>query len=307
MNRLTWITTALVLGLLWSAEAANSKPGSAAGGGKLNAAEAEAVNKADLTPLTEPLVEETEMSITCALTQAPKRSEVPVLENAKECEDAKGVYHYKLWIPAGYLADDKKSWPCIFIASPNGNASMGNMASWLKARGYVVVMLVESKNGSSYSPCVGNFVSAHDDVVKRVRIQEGLKLATGLSGGARTSSVFAQLRPGFAGLIMQGAGAAQDNKAAYRVAKLKSNHVFVAMTMGEEDSNKTEVTKMKSLLGPSGFMVFRFDGGHAWAPQETFEKAITWVEQQIYRHSTTSAAVKKLLQPHCTPVKSNGV
>lgn len=26
---------------------------------------------------------------------------------------------------------------------------------------------------------------------------------------------------------------------------------------------------------------------HEWAPQETFEKAITWDEQQIYRRSTT--------------------
>ena len=89
----------------------------------------------------------------------------------------------------------------MFIASPSGNASMGAMAERLKSGGYVVVMLVESKNGP-WGPIVGNFLAAHDDVVQRVRIQEGLKFATGMSGGARASSVFVQARPGFAGLIL---------------------------------------------------------------------------------------------------------
>ncbi len=255
--------------------------------------------QAETTPLNEPLEEQKETLIACELTQAPKRAEVPVFDSAKECDAAKGEYHYKLWLPGGYKADEKKAWPCLFIASPGGKAGMGNMATWLKASGYVVVMLVESKNGP-WGPIVGNFLAAHDDVIKRVRIQEGLKIATGLSGGARASSAFVQTRSGFAGLILQGAGGAFDGKGVYQVARLKGSHgVFVAMTMGEKDSNKTEVPRMKTALGPARFSSYSFDGGHAWAPQETFEKAIAWVEQQIYRKGDTSAAVKKLLAPRC--------
>ena len=302
MNGITWIVV-LMLGLICSAGAANNKTASTAGAGKPDAVEKQAADKAELTPLTEPLVEQKEMTITCALTKAPKCSEVPVLDNAKECDATKGVYHYKLWIPAGYNADAKKTWPCLFISSASGKANMGHMAEWLKANGYIVVMLVEAKNGP-WEPIIGNFLAAHDDVVNRVRIQEGLKLATGQSGGARASSVYVQIRPGFGGVILQSAGAAFDDKGIYQINKLRSNHgIVVAMIMGEKDKNKPEVERMKKLINASCFMAFPFDGGHTWAPAETFEKAITWVEQQIYRQSSTSAAVKKLLQPRCTPAK----
>jgi hypothetical protein len=252
----------------------------------------------ETTPLNMLLEEQKEILITCELAQAPKRAEVPVL-SAKDCEAVKGTYHYKLWLPAGYLADKQKAWPCLFIASPGGKAGMGQMAAWIKASGYVAIMLVESKNGP-WAPIAGNFLAAHDDVIKRVRIQEGLKLATGMSGGARAASLFVQMRPGFAGLVLQAAGGASDDKGQYHVSKLKgSPGVVVAMTMGEKDPNKTEVARMKAAVGASRFNAFPFDGPHGWAPQETFEKAINWVEQQIYRRSDTAAAVKKLLAPRC--------
>lgn len=256
------------------------------------------VARAQTTPLDRPLQEEKEITITCALTEAPKKSEVPVF-SAKDGEAATGTYHYKLWLPKGCLADAKQAWPCMFIASAGGNAAMGDMGAWLKRNGYVVVMLVESRNGP-WAPIVGNFLAAHDDVVKRVRIQDGLKLATGMSGGARASTVFAQIRPGFGGLVLQGAGAAFDDKSAYEVAKLKgSRAVYVAMAMGTKDSNKGEVARMKSAIGSAHFEEFMFDGGHVWAPTETFEKAASWVEQQIYKKKDCPPAVKKLLQPRC--------
>ena len=37
-----------------------------------------------------------------------------------------GVYHYRVVLPKGYHGDATKSWPAIFVASPGGNASMGN-------------------------------------------------------------------------------------------------------------------------------------------------------------------------------------
>lgn len=256
------------------------------------------VVRAGTTPLDMALPEQKELTIACELSVAPKKNEVPVFNTKEDGEAAKGTYHYKLWLPKGYNDDAKRTWPCMFVASAGGNAGMGNMASWLKANEYVVVMLVESKNGP-WPPIVGNFLAAHDDVVKRVRIQEGLKLATGMSGGARASTVFAQLRPGFGGLVLQGAGAAFE-RSDYLVAKLKgSRAVHVAMTMGEKDSNKGEVARMKSAIGSGHFEAFLFDGGHVWAPAEVFEKAAAWVEGQIYRDRDTSPAVKKILQARC--------
>jgi len=158
---------------------------------------------------------------------------------------------------------------------------MGNMASWLKTHSYVVVMLVESQNGP-WSPIIGNFLAAHDDVVQRVRIQEGRKFATGVSGGARASSVFVQLRPGFSGLILQGAGVAYKTNGVYLVSGLRrAPPIYVAMTMGDHDQNRDEVEKMRRWIGPTRFQSFDFAGGHTWAPQDVFERAMAWMEDQV--------------------------
>lgn len=232
------------------------------------------------TPLNTPLTEETETLITCELAKAPTASETRIFETPKAAEAAKGVWHYKLWLPKGYLASALKKWPCMFIMSPGGNASMGNMADHLKTKGYVVVMLVESKNGG-WGPVVGDFLAAHDDVIKRVRIDEGKKMATGHSGGARGSSLFVQARPGFCGVLLQSAGAASV-KGTYDLQGIQRNgKLAVAMTMGESDPNKSEVDRMKTgLNNPARFRAFPFPGGHEWAPKDVFEQAIVWIEQK---------------------------
>jgi hypothetical protein len=232
------------------------------------------------TPLNQQLREEREITIACELTNVPSYHDVPVFDSAQDSEAAKGAYHYKLWLPKGYLETPDRRWPCLFIADPSGNASMGSMAPWLKSHGYVVVMLVESKNGP-WPPIIGNFLAAHDDVVKRVRIQEGLKIATGVSGGARASSIFVQLRPGFSGLIMQAAGVAYGEDGVYHVAGLKRiRPLFAVMTMGDSDENRDEIDRMKTALDGQDLLVLAFNGGHQEAPRDVLERALDWYEQQ---------------------------
>jgi hypothetical protein len=235
------------------------------------------------TPFSDPLVEETETSITCELTTAPRYRDIPVFDSAKDANAALGTYHYKLWLPAGYLSDPKKSWPCLFIMSPGGNANRGNMTSYLKSSGVIGVMLVEAKNGS-WSPIMGNFLAAHDDVIQRVRVAEGQKFATGYSGGARASSVFVQIRPGFGGLILQGAGAAFGSDKSYHVSGLqKSSDPFTVMLMGDKDKNFNESDKMGAVLPSTKFKAFTFEGGHVWAPADIFDEGMAWLQKKVSR------------------------
>lgn len=245
---------------------------------------------AQSTPLNQPVAEGMVTAITCELSQAPRLSEIPGCKTTQEAEQTKGTYHYKLWVPSGYAAERQKRWPCMFIMSPGGNAGMGKMQDYLQSHGFVVVMLVEAKNGD-LKPIVGNFLAAHDDVTKRLRIQEGKKYATGLSGGGRGSSLFVQIRPGFCGLIMQGAGTDYDEKTGeYRTAGIKRNpSVYVAMTMGKTDSNKVEIERMKKLLPAYRFASFEFDGGHEWAPSEVFQNAMNWIKTNVEKPGAAPA------------------
>ena len=233
--------------------------------------------QADVTPLNQPLADQHLTNITCELTQPPKYAEIPVFTTPEEAESMLGVYHYTLWLPEGYSADPGKSWPCMFIMSAGGDATMGAMETWLKDNHFIVVMLVEARNGT-WAPILGNFLAAHDDVIKRVRVADGQKYATGVSGGARASSIFVQLRPGFCGLILQAAGVMFDNSNNYITAGLKRDHqLHIAMLMGTADDNVAEIDPMKKAFGDEQLAVFPFPGGHAWAPSWAFAKAMTWL------------------------------
>jgi hypothetical protein len=250
---------------------------------------------AEVTPMNQPLQDDKEITIACEFNRAVSASDAPTISGS---QPAQGTYHYKLYIPKGYSADTKRRYPCMFIASPGGGASMGNMGKWLKANGYVAVCLVESRNGP-WAPIIANFLAAHDDVVQRVRIQEGLKMSTGMSGGARAASVFAQIRPGFSGLIMQAAGAAANAQGKYHVAGLKKDQpIYVAMTVGDSDGNKVEVDRLRPLFSPAMFRVYEFKGGHTWAPADVFEQAMTWIERvYLQRAQSQLSEVQSTTEP----------
>ena len=188
------------------------------------------------------------------------------------------VYHYRVILPKGYHADTTKEWSALFVASPGGKATLGNMAEWVQRHGYIAVLLEESRNGD-WEPSVGNFIAAHDDVVKRVRVAEGKKVATGMSGGARACSVFVGLRPGFGGLLFQGAGYAPVGpNGASPVAGIKV--AALAATFGEKDPNYVEGPRMKRLFGDR-MELFEFRGGHQWAPKETVEDALDSIDGRL--------------------------
>ena len=221
------------------------------------------------TPLTVPLKDGTAMRITCVQKVGGSGKDAPT----------PGVYHYRLWVPEGYSADPKKTWKTIFIADPNGKAKLGAMGSWIKAHGYIAVMLEESKNGP-YGPNIANFLSAHDDVIKRMRVADGKKVATGFSGGARACSLFVTLVPGFGGLIFQGAGCSDMNPLdrSYIVKDIKVK--TLAGTFGKKDMNYDNAARLKKAFG-SRISIFEFDGGHQWAPQEIVEQALNEVDAKL--------------------------
>jgi len=187
-------------------------------------------------------------------------------------------YHYQLWLPGDYASTPTRARPTLFIAAPGGKATMGAMADWIRRRGYIAVMLEESRNGD-WEPTVGNFLAAHDDVVRRVRVAEGRKVATGLSGGARACSVFVGLRPGFGGLLFQAAGyATVGPNGASPLPGIKAP--ALAATFGEKDPNYAEGPRMKRLFGDR-MELFEFRGGHQWAPQETVEEALDSIDARL--------------------------
>ncbi len=187
------------------------------------------------------------------------------------------LFHYRLYLPADYHAAAPARYPVMFIASPSGHASMGAMAARLRRDRWVVVMLVESRNGSN--DWMPNFLAAHDDVMGRVRVHPDMKFCTGLSGGARVCSVYPGMRSGFRGLVLQAAGLWSP-----RIFADGANRDLVIYgTFGAFDFNLKFARQVRRAIPPGARGLAEvWDGGHAWAPPEVFDRAMDWVEDAVF-------------------------
>lgn len=186
-----------------------------------------------------------------------------------------GIFHYHLYLPADYYDNTEHRYPVMFIASPGGNANMGDMAQRLKRDRWIVVMLVESRNLSVlWYP---NFVAAHDDLIQRVRVQKDMLFCTGFSGGARVCSAYPGIRPGFQGMILQAAG--YWGHPGYLTGA--NAHITVYGVFGYKDPNLYESRRIRSGLPKNTrSMIEVWEGGHSWIPASVFERALDWVEDR---------------------------
>jgi hypothetical protein len=226
--------------------------------------------------------EQTITTIECECSHEKQKVHKGNFKDVKE-----GIFHYKVYLPEGYHKNKDQRYPCIFISLPGGNANfLPSIRDRMIRDKWIVIMLVEAKNGP-WGPVLGNFLAAHDDAVERFRIQEGMKYATGFSGGARACSNYVQFRDGFSGVILQGAGLAGS------AASLAKVEIAVYMIMGDQDSNFGEVEGIRTSLPRSiPFKSEIFKGGHKPGPKEAMERAFDWLEEQILIELPTKPALK---------------
>lgn len=118
-----------------------------------------------------------------------------------------GTSRYKVYLPPGYHAPEnaKAAYPALFLASGGGDPPVESAQAWAKLHGWIVVAVTDAKNGP-WNPIFGCTLAAHDDVVRRFRVQEGLKVFGGCSGGAGMAGFTIGARPGFGGWIPMAGG-----------------------------------------------------------------------------------------------------
>ncbi len=184
-------------------------------------------------------------------------------------------FHYRLYLPDDYH-DHERKYPVMFIAGPRGNATMGPLAERLARDRWIVAMLVESRNGSNL--WLPNFIAAHDDVVRRVRVQPDMLFCTGVSGAAKVCSVYPEQRSGFRGVIAQAAGLWNPRMFADPVHA----RLVVFGTFGAMDPNLRFARQIRAATPPGQGLVEVWDGGHGWAPAPVMERALDWVEDRVF-------------------------
>ncbi len=220
------------------------------------------------TPATELPPPGAEAAITCEIAGRESFSATGMKD-----KPAPGFYHYQLYLPAGF--DSGAEHPAIFVMSPGGKARAAGLKPFADQAGWIVAGLTEAKNGP-WEPIMGNFLAAHDDLVRRCKVAADKKFATGFSGGARGSSLFVQLRPGFRGVLLQGAGFWFEDRA-YGVKELPPT-CRVAMIVGTADNNHSELARLREALPrKQPFKSWEWPGGHQKPPDDLLREALLWL------------------------------
>lgn len=231
---------------------------------------------ADVTPHDAILTSNATTTITCQYTGGALSA------GDWRITPAKDTYHYRLYVPPGYDPQSKDRYGCLIVFSPTGDADPGTAGWWLRRERMFGVSLVEAKNGPT-EPIMGNFLAAFDDVKSRVPIADGFIVMTGMSGGARCTSVAAALRPGCGGLILQGAGFAIINGRFSTSATKTNPGMAVYGIFGLEDFNAPEMpTLAKALNGKVPFRCAVFDGQHDYAPPADMAEGLDYIQRWIY-------------------------
>ncbi len=188
-----------------------------------------------------------------------------------DSEHVRETYSYDLRLPDDYGAHERR-YPAMFLAAPDGDAEMGAMAGPLTRDRWIVAMLVESRNGTP--DWLPNFECAYDDLLARTRAHPGALFCSGLSGAARVCSAYPALRPGFRGMILQSAGP----WGGRGFMTPGNGNMVIFGTFGTLDFNFHHARRMRLFLaGGVARSIEIFDGGHEWAPADTFARALDWV------------------------------
>ncbi|MCJ8330758.1 MAG: hypothetical protein HRT89_25170 [Lentisphaeria bacterium] len=200
-------------------------------------------------------------------------------------------YHYNLYIPANYTKYKTLKFPVMFISSPTGKAGMTTLKQRLIDDHWIVVMLIESKEGDEN--WLNNFLAAHDDVMKRCRIAKNGKFAAGLGEGARYVSSYPLFRKGFQGIFCHGAGFYKgfSKKNYYKWFK---DGIKVAMSFDDTNANAYEAHKLRRDLNKEcKYRLFFYKGENSWAPTDIVNDMMNWMNNQIFAQKDRDAPKAK--------------
>lgn len=181
---------------------------------------------------------------------------------------------YAVYLPSNYVATRK--WPVLYAFDPvaRGKIPVERFRDAAEKFGWIIVGSNNSRN-SSIQASLDAWNAINRDTAARFSIDDGRAYATGFSGGARVSILFAtQCNDCLAGVIAVGAGFPEGIEPS---AKMRFALFGVA---GIEDFNFPEMKSLDEKLTRAGIthQIATFEGRHEWPPSPVALEAVAWME-----------------------------
>lgn len=186
---------------------------------------------------------------------------------------------YALYLPSNYTR--ARRWPIVYCFDPlaRGALPVKLFSEAAERFGWVVAGSNNSRNGP-LKPSLDAAAAMIEDAEARLSLDRGRVYTTGFSGGARQAVLLDFLcRHCLAGVIAVGAGYPPNFKPAAPVT------FALFGVAGVDDFNFAEMKALDAELSRLGatHRFERFEGGHAWAPQEVVAAAVEWMELQAVK------------------------
>lgn len=190
---------------------------------------------------------------------------------------------YALYLPSSY--SPRRHWPLVVSSDPgaHGTIPLDLQKDSAERLGYILVSSNNSSNGP-WQPRLEATQAVIRDVQARFSIDLQRIYFAGFSGGARFSSQLALLCKCSAGVLLSGAGFAQELPPA-------PNTVFLVFsTVGTFDFNYKEMIPLQDALAKAGYPhgLRIFEGPHRWPPSDIMEEALTWFRIQAMKKQLES-------------------
>ncbi|HPM43221.1 MAG TPA: hypothetical protein PLV52_05270 [Candidatus Omnitrophota bacterium] len=188
---------------------------------------------------------------------------------------------YILYIPGGLSS--QKRYPLVIALSPSADAqSMIN--AWKRAADkhrWIIMASKKFQNGVSATPILGELASAVSKLYGKYPVSKTKVIASGFSGGAMGSHMFARMYPDLIKAVVVNTGMIKENyisqKNRYPKNKLA---VFIASS---SDFRYNEMKRDRKFLEDLGWKTkwTEFGGGHTIAPASKFEEAAAWLDENL--------------------------
>lgn len=183
------------------------------------------------------------------------------------------------YVPEGWKSDHRS--PLVFALSPGGDAA-GALYAWAAVADrhqWVVAASREFRNGQPFGPSLEHLDAELTAIEAEFAVDPHKVIITGLSGGAMGSHAYAKFHPDRVRAVVPNTGmmSAPFMTADYPEGKLA---VFLA---SPTDFRYGEMKRDFAFLESHHWKLqwYEFAGGHRLAPQETYEAAAAWLEEQL--------------------------
>jgi predicted peptidase len=187
---------------------------------------------------------------------------------------------YILYVASGIDASQK--YPLVIALSPGADARI-MIDTWKRVaedRKWMILASKEFRNGVDPTPAFARIVDILGDLSSQWPIDMSKIIASGISGGGMGSHAFAFSYPDLIAAVVINTGMMDEQFVGRGDYPRDKIAVFLA---SPTDFRYQEMKRDRAFLEDMGWKTnwIEFEGGHALAPQASYQEAARWLEEQL--------------------------